>query len=170
MKKAVVFLLALVMAFSLSVTAFAQGVEYPSVVSGGGLDYDVTGLEVYNHKENQKENEKDKLIDIIPYTKVLKLSVGQAYELDKEDEEAFLKAYEEAKAITDKLVVYFYWLDVRDYKYPEDFSYIKYPFSCPGENVTFSVNGKPMEVVHVDGIRYYAKMTETGAIMICCDK
>jgi hypothetical protein len=162
MKKAFVFLLALVMVFSLSVTAFAEVTQYPSVTSSGGLDGEVCGLEVYNAK--------DELIDFIPASKVLKLSVGQANALSKEEADAFLKAYEEAKSVTDKVVVYFYWLDVKDYKYPEDFCYIKYPFSCPGENVTFSVNGKPMEVVHVDGSKYFAKMTETGAIMICCDK
>ena len=33
----------------------------------------------------------------------------------------------------------------------------------------FTVNGNPMEVVHVDGVDYYAKLTEFGAVAIMCD-
>ena len=168
MKKAVVFLLVLVMVFSLSLTAFADaytpndGIWYPSVGPKKGLDGDTVALEVYN--------EKDELIDTIPVEKVLKYSIRQAGSLSSKDAGKFMKYYEAARAVTDKYVVYFFWLEVVDYVYPDDFCYIKYPFSCPGENVTFSVNGKPMEVVHEDGENYFAKMTETGAIMICCDR
>ena len=31
------------------------------------------------------------------------------------------------------------------------------------------MNGKPMEVVHVDGEDYFAKLTEFGPVMVVCD-
>ncbi len=64
---------------------------------------------------------------------------------------------------------YFFWLDVKGgYEIPAG-DYIRYDFTCQGENVQLQVNGKDMEVVHVDGADYYAKLTELGAVSILCD-
>ena len=82
---------------------------------------------------------------------------------------ADLFLYEDAQAVEGKVVKYFYWVDVpEDYK-TEDFAWAKYEFKCAGENVEVTVNGNPMEVVHVDGVDYYAKLTEFGAVAIMCD-
>ena len=50
-----------------------------------------------------------------------------------------------------------------------DFGYGKFKFNCAGDNVECTVNGKPMEVVHVDGDDYFAKLTEFGPVMVVCD-
>ena len=86
-----------------------------------------------------------------------------------EDKDAFLAAYEDAKNVEGKVVKYFYWLGMPKELEGVDFEWFRYDFKCAGENVEVTVNGHPMEVVHVDGVDYYAKITEFGAIAILCD-
>ena len=111
----------------------------------------------------------DKLVEEIGKDKIVYATVGLANLLPKADKEAFLKAYEAVKAIKDKVVKFFFWLNVKDgYKIPAG-DYLRYDFTCKGENVQCQVNGKDMEVVNVEGNDYYAKLTELGAVAILCD-
>ena len=160
MKKILAFALALTLILSISVTAFAD--KSPSASAEVAVGPDDYALEVCNSS--------DKVIDLVPSNKITRLGVGQAGSLDEADRKTFLDNYEEVKKITDKLVLYFFWLDVKNYEKPADFAYYRYWFSCSGENVKVTVNGKEMSVVNVEGSRYYAKLTELGAIAIICDK
>ena len=102
--------------------------------------------------------------------KVVNLSVGQEDLLSDSDRAVFMDALAAARAVTDKLVQSIFWLNVKDYEEPADFAYYRLIFSCTGENVQVSVNGKDMEVVHIEDTNYYAKLTELGAVTISCDK
>ena len=172
MKKVFALVLAFALVMSLGVTAFAGssggGASSASTVDLGWGNFTVAkpapaknGMELYGAD--------DKVIATVPEDLIAIVPVAQAAELNAEDEEAFLAAYEDAQAVEGKVVKYFYWIDVpEDYK-TEDFAWAKYEFKCAGENVEVTVNGNPMEVVHVDGVDYYAKLTEFGAVAIMCD-
>ena len=173
MKKVFALVLAFALVMSMGVLAFAekdvtspQGGGSASTVDLGWGPFTVPapakkGMELYNSE--------DKLIAVVEEEEIIQLPVGQAAELGAEDEEAFLAAYEDAKAVEGKVVKYFYWIDIPEKYKTEDFAWAKYEFKCAGENVEVTVNGNPMEVVHVDGVDYYAKLTEFGAIAIMCD-
>ena len=172
MKKVFALVLAFALVMSLGVTAFAGssggGASSASTVDLGWGDFTVAkpapatkGMELYNGE--------DKLIAVVEEEDIIQVPVGQAAELGAEDEEAFLAAYEDAKAVEGKVVKYFYWIDIPEKYKTEDFTWAKYEFKCAGENVEVTVNGNPMEVVHVDGVDYYAKLTEFGAVAIMCD-
>lgn len=181
MKKVFALVLAFALVMSMGVLAFAEkdvpSAEEPVPVpsEGGAAAPDLgwgefttrvappakKGLELYDAE--------DKLLVVVPDEEVTLLPVDEAAELDAEAEEAFLAAYEDAKAVEGKVVKYFYWIDIPESYKTEDFAWAKYEFKCAGENVEVTVNGNPMEVVHVDGVDYYAKLTEFGAIAIMCD-
>ncbi len=160
MKRLVALVLVVVMAFALSVTAFAkdsQTVPGDSKAAGAGV-----GINIFNSD--------DKLIARVPASSVTKVIPSRAYRLDDADEEAFLKAYDEAKNVKDKVVRAFYWLDIPEkYKEVEGFAYAKYQFSSRGKNVALTVNGKEMEVTAMGGGVYFAKLTEFGTICITSD-
>ena len=161
MKKVLAFVLTAALVLSIGVTAFADNSpvvrDYTRVTADGSTpapaSTDESGLEVCNVK--------DEVIDVVPDSKVVRLSVGQA---------VFMDALAAARAVTDKLVQSIFWLNVKDYEEPADFAYYRLIFSCTGENVQVSVNGKDMEVVHIEDTNYYAKLTELGAVTISCDK
>ena len=159
MKKFVTFLLVLTLILSMSATAFAAGSPTstgPKTAATGG------GLGLYN--------DADKRIAAVPESKVLKLNVGKADQLDAADKDAFLAAYETAKNTEDRVVRRFFWLDIPDeYKNMDGFSYAKLTFGCRGQNVEVTVNGKPMEVVKLGHGQYYAKITEFGVVSITSD-
>ena len=160
MKKIVSLLLAVALVMGLGITVFAAG----SPTSGNGQDKQPTkkGMEIYNSD--------DELIAIVPPEEIKRVSVGNANKLSAEEKEAFLAAYEDAKNVEGKKVKYFYWLDIPEkYKNMEDFAYAKYEFTCTGENVQVTVNGKEMEVEQTGKNTYFAKLTEFGAIAILCD-
>ncbi len=167
MKKFLAFALIFALVLSCGVTAFAavSSEVAPShddaataPMPGGTGDW---VLEVYN--------KEDVLIDVVPKEKVVRLQVGSANALSPEDKETFLKCYEDVKDVEDRIVKYFFWLNTKDYVEPEDFAYYKWPFSTSGENVSVTVNGKDMEVVSEGGIKYFAKLTELGAVAILTD-
>ncbi len=174
MKKIVIIALMLALVLSCGAMAFADSsngspvpAPPPSGCGGGGgaggpatLAHPNFVLDVYDGE--------DKMVEEISKDRIVYAQVGQANLLPKADKEAFLKAYEAVKAIKDKIVKFFFWLGVKDYKIPAG-DYIRYDFTCQGENVQCQVNGKDMEVVHVDGDDYYAKLTELGAVAILCD-
>ena len=114
-------------------------------------------------------NENNELISSIPEDEIIYLDVSEAPKLSDEDQEAFIAAFEDARAIEDMVVHDFYWFDIPEEYKTEDFSWLKYEFNCAGELVEVTVNGNPMEVVHVDGEEYYAKLTEFGAVAIMSD-
>ena len=173
MKKVFALILAFALVMSMGVLAFAEEKVVSPDNGGSAATVDLgwgmfpipapakKGLELYKAD--------DKLLAVVPEEEVVQLPVGQAAELNAEDEEAFLAAYEAAKAVEGKVVKYFYWVDVPESYKTEDFAWAKYEFKCAGENVEVTVNGHPMEVVHVDGVDYYAKLTELGAVAIMCD-
>ena len=97
------------------------------------------------------------------------IQVTQGDRLPPNDEQIFMNAYERAKAIEDRIVKYFFWLDIPAVYIPENFGYGKFEFNCAGDNVECFVDDKPMEVVHVDGEDYFAKLTEFGPVMVVCD-
>ena len=112
-------------------------------------------------------DDSDETVAVVPAEELIIVPVKEADQLSDEDKEAFLAAYEEAKAVEDKLVKYFFWLDVPEtYKNVEDFSAFKFTFTCTGDNVVVLVNGKPMKVVKLDGNKYCAYLTEFGAVSI----
>ena len=170
MKKAVAIVLAAALVLSIGVTAFADNSpvvrDYTRVTADGSTpapaSTDESGLEVCNVK--------DEVIDVVPDSKVVRLSVGQEDLLSDADRAVFMDALAAARAVTDKLVQSIFWLNVKDYEEPADFAYYRLIFSCTGENVQVSVNGKDMEVVHIEDTNYYAKLTELGAVTISCDK
>ena len=173
MKKVFALVLAFALVMSLGVLAFAD--EKVSSPTGGGsastvdLGWGTFPVPVPAKKGMELYGAEDKVIAVVEEENVIQLPVGQAAELNDEDEEAFLAAYEDAKAVEGKVVKYFYWIDIPEKYKTDDFTWAKYEFKCAGENVEVTVNGHPMEVVHVDGVDYYAKLTEFGAVAIMCD-
>ena len=168
MKKVFAFVLAFALVMSLGVVAFANSSPVAATGDGEGDWFFTTpkapakgGMELYNAE--------DKLYAIVPEEDITQVPVADADKLSDEDKEAFLTAYEAAKAIEGKVVKYFYWLDIPESYKTEEFAWAKYEFKCTGENVEVTVNGNPMEVVHVEGVDYYAKLTEFGAVAILCD-
>ena len=112
----------------------------------------------------------DEAVVAIPLSEVTIVPLKAADQLPEKDKEAFLKAYEEAKAVKDKVVKYFFWIDIPEsYKSDSNFDSLKFTFTCTGDNVVVLVNGKPMKVVKLDGDKYAAYLTEFGAISILTD-
>ena len=113
---------------------------------------------------------KDEAVAAVPMSEVTIVPVKAADQLPEKDKEAFLKAYEEAKAVTDKVVKYFFWVDIPEsYKSDSNFDALKFTFTCTGDNVVVLVNGKPVKLVKLDGNKYVAYLTEFGAISILTD-
>ena len=171
MKKVFALVLAFALVMSLGVTAFAGssggGSSSPATVDIGWGEF--TTATAPAKATTHIYGKDDKEIAEIDESSVVILPVGEADKLPEADKEAFLAAYEEAKAVEGKVVKYFYWIDIPEKYKTEDFAWAKYEFKCAGENVEVTVNGNPMEVVHVDGVDYYAKLTEFGAVAIMCD-
>lgn len=137
--------------------------------TGGTVEEYFTTRVVSNKKEFEICDANDNVIKLVPYEMVIEIQVTQGDRLPPNDEKIFMDAYEEAKAIEDRVVKYFFWLDVPETYIPDNFGYGKFEFNCAGDNVECTVNGKPMEVVHVDGDDYFAKLTEFGPVMVVCD-
>jgi len=179
MKKVFALVLAFALVLSLGVSAFADVKSSSSPTTGGDAAVKdegwgefttaVPAAPVKMGMEVHDGEHEDKLLAVVPNEELTMLPVDEAAELSAEDEEAFLAAYEEAKAVEGKVVKYFYWIDVPE-QYKTEGAWFRLDFKCAGENVEVTVNGKPMEVVHVDGVDYYAKLTELGAVAIMCDK
>ena len=171
MKKFFALVLACAVVLSLGVTAFAAsptGSSSSSTVDLGWGNFTVAaapakaaGVPAYG--------KDDKEVVEVPADSIVLVPVGEADKLDEADKEAFLAAYEDAKAVEGKVVKYFYWIGMPEELEGVDFAWVRYDFKCAGENVEVTVNGNPMEVVHVDGVDYYAKLTEFGAMAIMCD-
>ena len=175
MKKFFALVLAFALVMSLGVVAFAaEDVKSPVAPSGGGSGVDlgwgqVTTRIVAAKKGMDLIGADGKVVATVENKDVVQLAVGEADKLAPEDKDAFLAAYEEAKAVEGKVVKYFYWIDIPESFKTNDFAWVKFEFKCAGENVEVTVNGHPMEVVHVEGVDYYAKLTEFGAVAIMCD-
>ncbi len=169
MKRLISFFLAAIMILSLGITAMAAG--SPTADQNGTSETATAPLPASGEKGLELYNADDELIRVVPYHEVKRTSVGNANRLSDEEKEAFLACYEDAKNVTDRLVKYFYWLDIPDEYKTEDVAYAKYYFTCTGQNVQLTVNGKEMEVEKADTGRfsYFAKLTEFGAIAILCD-
>ncbi len=170
MKKVLVFVLMFVMVLSCGVVALAVNkseVAPPTskdatapLPKSKSLESD-SGLEYYDKEDN--------LLGTVPKEQVVVAAVDQANQLPAADKEAFLKVYEDVKAIKDRVVKQFFWLNTKDFEEPDNLEYYKWEFTCEGENVAVTVNGKDMEVVNVEGANYFAKLTELGAVAILCD-
>ena len=141
----------------------------PSGNTGGTVEEYFTTRVVSSKKELELCDANDNVLKLVPFEMVVEIQVTQGDRLPPNDEKIFMEAYEEAKAIEDRIVKYFFWLDVPETYIPENFGYGKFEFNCAGDNVECFVNGKPMEVVHVDGEDYFAKLTEFGPVMVVCD-
>ena len=110
MKKFFALVLACAVVLSLGVTAFAAsptGSSSSSTVDLGWGDFTVAaapakaaGVPAYD-KDNKEVVE-------VPADSIVLVPVGEADKLDEADKEAFLAAYEEAKAVEGKVVKYFY--------------------------------------------------------------
>lgn len=171
MKKIVSLLLAVALVMGLGITAFAAGSPTSDGNKGGNGSATTNvprgnggkpGMGIYNSDDEE--------IAFVPAGQIKRIAVGNANKLSAEDKEAFLAAYEEAKNIEGKKVKYFYWLDIpEEYKEMDGFAYGKYEFTCTGENVQVTVNGKEMEVEQTGKNTYFAKLTEFGAVAILCD-
>ena len=172
MKKFFALVLALAVVLSLGVTAFAAsptGGSSSSTVDLGWGAFTTAKAPAKEAAVFAVYDENDEVIAEIPASAVPVIAVGQSDKLDAADEEAFLAAYEDAKAVEGKVVKYFYWIGMPEELEGVDFAWVRYDFKCAGENVEVTVNGNPMEVVHVDGVDYYAKLNEFGAVAIMCD-
>ena len=183
MKKFLCVLLALALVCSLGVSALAVGSP-----TKDEADEDVTAalpavapetVEVTKEDGTTEEAlgfalcdaETDAVKGVVPADALELTALDDADDLDDEDAEKFLEEFEKVKALEDKVVKYFFWLDV-----PEEYeingeNYLKFVFKCKGENVEVTVDGEPMEVVEVEGEAdtYFAKLTKTGAVAITCD-
>ncbi len=172
MKKFFALVLALAVVLSLGVTAFAGssggGSSSGSTVDLGWGEF-TTATAPAKDAVYDVYDENDKVIAEVPASSVAQIAIGQADKLDDADKEAFLAEYEKAQAVEGKVVKYFYWIGMPEELEGVDFAWMRYDFKCAGENVEVTVNGNPMEVVHVDGVDYYAKLTEFGAVAIMCD-
>ncbi len=159
MKRLVSFLLVVMLLLGMSVSVMAtSGSPVPPKPRGGRG----SGLRIYNSE--------DKLIAVVPWSKVTQLSVGEADQLSAEEKDAFLANYEEVKNMEGKIVRRFFWLDVpQSYKDLEDFAYARWDFGTRGQNVQLSMNGKDMEVIRLGHGQYWAKVTEFGALAIISD-
>ena len=174
MKKVFAFVLAFALVMSLGVVAFANSSPVSPSSSGSdtaAVDIGFTTPMAPAKKEGGMAlyNADEKVYATVPAEDVTEVAVGDADKLSAEDKEAFLAAYEDVKAVEGKVVKYFYWVDIPESYKTDEFAWAKYEFKCTGENVEVTVNGNPMEVVHVDGVDYYAKLTEFGAVAILCD-
>lgn len=113
------------------------------------------------------------LIGTVPASQCTKLSLDQANQLeDPADYEMFLQYADDYQVQADdygQTLVEFFWFTIPEVYLTEDFNHLKYEFTCEGETVEVYVNGKQMEVTHVDGNNYYAQLTEFGAVAILCD-
>ena len=164
MKKLLAFTLVLVLFLSFGLTAFAIDNPRPTDNNGGGegdpggYDGPVGKYRLYN--------DKDELIGTIPSVEVLKLDVNGAYSLNKEDSKTFIKYYKSMETITDRKVKYLLWVNIPDSYKTDDLAYMVFDFVCPGKDVQATVNGQSMEVVKIEGSKYYAKMTDFGALMV----
>ena len=165
--KFVAFVLMLTLVLSFGAVAFAAG--SPTVHHKSNNGGTTTSLPKATFELDLYDGSDDSLVEEIDRNKIVYAPVGYAGLLLKADREAFLKAYEDVKAVKDKVVKYFFWLDIKgDYNVPAG-DYLRYDFTCKGENVQVQVNGKDMEVVNVEGDDYYAKLTELGSVSILCD-
>ena len=155
MKKTLALLLALAVVCSLGVSALAAGSpvkDTPAWYNAGGAAKKTVSPFAFNGAEAKN---------------VVTVPVEKADTLGAADKEAFLAAYEAAKAITDKVVADFFWVGA-DYAVDADHPLV-YSFACKGENVQVQVNGKDMEVVETADNAYNAKLTEYGAVAVLCD-
>lgn len=185
MKKFLSALLVLVMVCSFGVSAFATSPAAAPVAEDGETTAALPEVETENvlvTKEDGTTEEvlgfaicdeaTDEVDGVLPAEDAEFVAVADAEDkLSEEDAAKFLEEYEKVKAITDKAVKYFFW-----FKAPEDTlkegEYLKFIFTCKGENVGCTVDGEEMEVVPVEGKEdtYFAKLTKLGAIAITCDK
>ena len=154
MKKTLAFVLALAIVCSLSVAAFAAGSPVKEIPTPAYFGPALKAACPFSYEGNEAKD-------------VIATAVDKADALEAADKEAFLAAYEAAKAITGKVVVDFFWVDA-DYAVDADHPLV-YSFECKGENVQVQVNGKDMEVVETADNTYSAKLTELGAVAILCD-
>ena len=149
------------------------GEDVPSSVApgstGGTVEEYYTARIAPSKKMFEICDKNDNVIKLVPYEMVIEIQVTQGDRLQPDQQETFMSAYEDAKAIEDRVVKYFFWLDVPEEYIPENFAYGKFEFNCAGDNVEAFVDGKPMVVVNEEGNDYYAKLTEFGPVMIVCD-
>lgn len=173
MRKILAFVLVFAMVLSISVVAFADSLPAAqgdsSEDEGGSPTKSVAPQDGETDPYYRIFNDKDELINRVPVRRVTKIGAGSVSKLEQKDADALLKAQDEAKNNKDEKVRYLYWLDIPEEYKTDDFAYMEYPFVCSGENVKFFVNGNAMEVVHVAGFQYIAKMTEFGVVKITCD-
>lgn len=176
MKKFLSAVLCVLLMMSLAVSAFAA----PSVVapvSSGTATSAKPAVEDENAIEIVDETGKTVTTDPAEALKVVTL--GDAGELTAEEQEIFNKAYEEASAVEDMVVVDFFWLDLQpEYKAAlADGQGVKVTFTVPnvqpGDKVVVTVNGVqvPDEYVTVneDGtvtVLFY----EFGAVAIMVEE
>ena len=187
MKKFLSALLILALVCSFGVSAFATSPAATPVDEEGETTAALPETEPENVLVTKEDGETeevfgfaicdaatDEVEGVIPADEVELIAVADAEdELDEEDAAKFLEEYEKVKAIEDKVVKYFFWIDVDEDNYTVDAeNYLKFVFKCKGENVEVTVNGEPMEVVAVEGAEdtYFAKLTKLGAVAITCDK
>lgn len=165
MKKIFAFVLVFALVLGVGVFAFAA----PSPSSAGEAGGYTTRTAAKKNVGMGLYNAQDKLIVTVPEDEIINVPVGSADKLDAADKEAFLAAYDAVKDIKDRVVKYFFWLDIPGNYKTDDVAYAKYPFTCSGKNVEVTVNGNAMEVVSEGDSSYYAKLTEFGAVAILCD-
>ena len=163
MKKFLALVLALAMVLALGVAAFADAGS-PSTDDGGGKDLAYRGPAL-NQAAEKKTDNAVKLVKDGNEVEIELVDISNADTLDAADKEAFLAAYEAAKAVTDKVVKYFFWVKPAGVEPPADFE-----FTCEGTGVEVTVNTNPCEVVAgAEENAYIAKLTEFGAVAILCD-
>ena len=176
MKKFLSAVLCVLLMMSLAVSAFAA----PSVVAPVSSET-ATSAKPAVEDENAIEivDETGKTVTTDPAEALKVVALGDAGELTAEEQEIFNKAYEEASAVEDMVVVDFFWLDLQpEYKAAlADGQGVKVTFTVPnvqpGDKVVVTVNGVqvPDEYVTVneDGtvtVLFY----EFGAVAIMVEE
>ena len=183
MKKTALIVLAAVLVFCLMMTAcdevdleevFSSSTDNETTYSSVGPD---TSSDSKTSAELSTEgdylpvyNAQDEIIKWIRWDHLKWVTLGNANVLSDEETASFKASYEDAKAIDDKIVKYFVWVDIRKPAVlPEDWAYILIEFPCTGDNVEATINGNPIVIDDLGNNRYGAHISEFGAVAVMCD-
>ena len=169
MKKILAIILAVAAVLSIGAVAFAVSSPVPAPAG-------VSAKATYDIADPAEVKDTDIPVkSTIPAEAVKTTAIDKADSLSEEDAAAFKAAYEEIQNLKDGKVYKFFWLAIDEEAAGEDFegldedNALVYRFTCPGENVRVTVNGKEMTVVDFGSSKYAALLTEAGAVAIVTD-
>ncbi len=169
MRKILSVVLALAMVASFGVLAFAEGspvTETGSTTTEAATD--TAAADGVVAAPAVEANEVVAVPEIIEVTNeageaavVTITPISDIESLSEEDQEAFKAAYEEAMAVEDAVVEYFFWISAEDTAvFP-----VTVKFACENEVVAVTCNGAECEFTAAEG-NYSAVIPEAGAVAV----